>query len=347
MKIKSIILVFAFLFAAFDLIGQNPSNSLIIGSWKLASNVSCDKSADTNAFYSVISFYENHVYQMRKSTKYSDSLRYTKNDTVNIEAGSWKISKNGKILKYKDCHEIPTLNYFYKTKSKEYIRNFTDSCLVTSFDSKDNFANSYYKRISLLSPANDNYRPVIFLVNSLDSTKKKAIIQNNGFNLFSKLTKNSGSVTKTISGYINQICDTSISLIVADEDIVIDQHNGFFSRIDNYYSGTAKKDSVSIQTLKIKDLNFLKYNSRTRSTFHDMGSIISVFSVSALLLAAPLVSINYKNGTFNSNRYFSWAYTSMAGIAISLPISILSKEKKYKLTLRNKVKDKKYWYFMD
>jgi hypothetical protein len=78
-----------------------------------------------------------------------------------------------------------------------------------------------------------------------------------------------------------------------------------------------------------------------------MGSIISVFSVSALLLAAPLVSINYKNGTFNSNRYFSWAYTSMAGIAISLPISILSKEKKYKLTLRNKVKDKKYWYFMD
>jgi len=343
MKTKQTLLICIILFTVIDLFGQKQNDTLILGSWKFTSYNSCGDSSGTNTFYNVISFYKDHVYQIKTTTKFSDSLKYVRNDTVDIIGGLWYLSENNKQLKYEDRHYIPLRNWSGLDDSKMYIHTLNDSCLVISYDPTANIGFTHFKRISLLSPVKDNYRPAYFIVNTLDSTKKKKIIQNN-FTLHTKTFQNIGNVTKDLSGVIDQISDSSLSIVVANEEIVVDQ-NKFFSKTNNYYSGSSDQDSLEVQSIKLKDLNLLTYNSSSRESFNSMGSMIMAFSDIALLFVAPLASINFKNGDFNSQKYFSIAGASLTGIAVSIPILIFSKEKKYKMILKNKVKDKKYWYF--
>ncbi|MFT6747219.1 MAG: hypothetical protein ACJAZ2_001567 [Glaciecola sp.] len=67
--------------------------------------------------------------------------------------------------------------------------------------------------------------------------------------------------------------------------------------------------------------------------FSNQRSILNLLTGIGLfnsLIVAPLVSINYKSGVFNSTRYYNYAATSLVGSVATFSISRLLLPKKYK-----------------
>ena len=58
-------------------------------------------------------------------------------------------------------------------------------------------------------------------------------------------------------------------------------------------------DTITIVALKISDLDQITVHSKSAENLTNTG-FLAAFT---LLVVAPLVSINYKNGTFDTNRY--------------------------------------------
>jgi len=337
MKTKPTILLCIVLFTVNFLFAQKPANVLLPGSWKFTGNISCGNTLNTNNTFNIISFYNDHVFQIRRSYKPSDSLKYQKTDTV-VETGTWSLSKNGKVLTYDNCHNIPLKRYEDIHVSEAYIRSVNDSCLLISADPKDNSTLSYYKRIPLLLPIKDDYNFSFYIVNSLDSTKKKKIDQ---YDI--SLGLKSGFVRRNLSGRVYQIYDSSLTFVVYLENNVFSK--GDFLSKTEYIYGLTDSDSLVIQTINMKDLNYLRCISPTRDFIHFYSQVATFLSATTLLFVAPLVSINYKNGDFNSHRYYTWAGSGLAGVAICIPIMYLTRSGYFKMTMKNKEKDKKYWYF--
>jgi len=73
----------------------------------------------------------------------------------------------------------------------------------------------------------------------------------------------------------------------------------------------------------IDDIDYIEY-FRSHETWESIGIAGIICSALTTFVVAPLVSINYQDGTFNSNTYKNWALAGTAGMAISFPIAIFS-----------------------
>lgn len=91
----------------------------------------------------------------------------------------------------------------------------------------------------------------------------------------------------------------------------------------------------------IDDIDYIDF-IRTNETWEGIGIAGIICSALTTFVVAPLVSINYKDGTFNSNTYKNWALAGTAGMAISIPIVIFSsKSKRYAINENGVVCTKK------
>jgi len=63
------------------------------------------------------------------------------------------------------------------------------------------------------------------------------------------------------------------------------------------------------------------------------------------LIVAPLVSINYKSGGFNSTTYFTCAGIGLGILTIGIPLSVLNKEKEYFINQPDEGKKQIIWRF--
>jgi len=77
----------------------------------------------------------------------------------------------------------------------------------------------------------------------------------------------------------------------------------------------------------IDDIDYIDV-IRSHETWETIGITGVICSALTTFVVAPLVSINYKDGTFNSNTYKNWALAGTAGMAISIPIAIFSSSNK-------------------
>ncbi|RLD57557.1 MAG: hypothetical protein DRI97_05080 [Bacteroidetes bacterium] len=77
----------------------------------------------------------------------------------------------------------------------------------------------------------------------------------------------------------------------------------------------------------IDDIDYIDF-IRSSETLEGIGIAGIIISALTTFVVAPLVSINYKDGTFNSNTYKNWALAGTAGMAISIPITIFSSKSK-------------------
>ncbi len=215
----------------------------------------------------------------------------------------------------------------------------------------------HYKKVHDLPLIEDNYTPPVrehtrpsgsgfnfYLANTADSTKRILIKRRFAIGL---ILNSNDSDTSEIShkdirliGFLDNLTDTSVSFNLRYETIDLELKNGFRSNIYNDYDCVLEP---MFRELNIRDIIYLEYSSPTRLTIYVVGAIVTGLSAITTLLVAPLVSIDYRNGGFNVDRYSTWAVASLGGLTIGIPLTILTTRKKYQITDNLNTTNKDYW----
>ena len=92
------------------------------------------------------------------------------------------------------------------------------------------------------------------------------------------------------------------------------------SRVVNYKDTLEGYQQIRYAKDNIEYIDY-RWNNDKLETAGTVGLILSSITT---FVVAPLVSIDYKNGTFNSNTYRNWALAGTAGMAVSIPILVVS-----------------------
>ncbi|MEI7981574.1 MAG: hypothetical protein WCI71_07955 [Bacteroidota bacterium] len=93
-------------------------------------------------------------------------------------------------------------------------------------------------------------------------------------------------------------------------------------------------------SLKVKDISVIGYQSKSAHNCLVAGKILMTIGIITTFIVAPLASINYNTGSINSQRYYTLAATGLGLYVVSIPLFILSKEKKFYLKLPKNSKEK-------
>lgn len=185
-----------------------------------------------------------------------------------------------------------------------------------------------------------------YIINLRDSTKKIKIKNNMSYELTYSETKmdSISSETHTLSGYIETINDTSIDFELFSESVNLKLKNGFSSRTEKYYPDFSDSVKKNIRNINTKYLTQIDYSSPSRNSINAIGVMTTLISVMTTFIVAPLISINYKNGDFNKDKYFKVGGIGLIGLSVGIPLNIIGRSKTYNLTAKNISKGKDYWY---
>ena len=99
------------------------------------------------------------------------------------------------------------------------------------------------------------------------------------------------------------------------------------------------------EMISLDDISLIKYRNKSAIVFRKISTITFWTSFLTTIMVAPLASINYKQGTFNFDRYKTIVAVGGAGIAVSIPILILSGKKKVVMKEGLHHIDKSMWTF--
>ncbi len=113
-----------------------------------------------------------------------------------------------------------------------------------------------------------------------------------------------------LGGSFKELNDSSFVFIKNYEELEI-------SNLDSSFQQTIRFPKEEITYLPIDKIKYIEYYQNGGDIFNAIGGI----SLLSAIIIAPLVSINYSKGTFNSDRYFSIVKPSLIGLAIGLPLS--------------------------
>jgi len=346
---KTTIITILLTFAITALLGQSTINNSLLGSWKLTGYEMKTKSWPVTTT-DIISFYPDSVYQVIVSAYITDSL-------ATREAGIWLIDQSQNKILYLNRHQIPHPANLTMGDNENKIVEITDSTLVLSgYEGKDLIFMNYIK-IPEVTKIEDNYNPTaelpnnmpksfynLYLVNAADSTKQ-ILINNTAVDLTLKNIDFDTSVIEYqhihLNGNLENITDTSVSFVVWSESINLELKNGATKNTETEYYFT---ENWEYRDININNIEYVTYTSPAKETLATIGTIISAYSVITTLLVAPLVSIKYREGGFNSERYFIWAGAGLAGLTIGIPLLILTDGKLYPITKYGNTSNEHYWY---
>jgi hypothetical protein len=368
--------------ASGKLFSQAVADSLLFGSWQLTSEYKQGDTPRISGYsynnLSYISFYRNHVYQDKiyyKVVYYTDKksgdtihidftgpdsiYRKRIKDTFYIDAGRWQLDAPEKTIKINDYHSVKSYSHFIVRHDDRDLKilSFHDSTLVLVFNTELGKMYRKYKKVSALPPITDNYKSYprydIYLVNSCDTTRRIRLRdwQNCEINLGADM-RTYESWYDNLQGSIDSLSNKNLYFTVVAENIEATLKNGY--RYKNefdymaYYDSTKPKDSLMYKNMhraiNLDAINYFSYQSKTRETVNLAGGALLYLSAATAILAAPLLSIDYKNGGFNSNRYFTLAGAGLGGICLSIPIMLFGQGKYYYLTTRNNLSAGNLWY---
>lgn len=186
------------------------------------------------------------------------------------------------------------------------------------------------------------------LVNSL-KPNKTILLKNypDGFlqvNLKPKVDSTSKTITdKQVYGHIDSMSLRELFFNVENLYIQKGEEMGHCS---NSSSQTFHCDENFIQTYPFSEIEQITYSSSFQSNAVFPTAMTMFASGLTALVVAPLVSINYSTGEFDTGRYYKVAGAGLAGFAITLPLVIKFQGKKYSITNKDTPK-KGYWYFSE
>lgn len=82
-------------------------------------------------------------------------------------------------------------------------------------------------------------------------------------------------------------------------------------------------------SLNLADAGKLAVNRKTSSNIAGIGRLLVTLGSLTALVTAPLVSIQYAEGGFNSQRYFNVAGVGLGAVVVGIPVILLSRPKTY------------------
>jgi len=151
---------------------------------------------------------------------------------------------------------------------------------------------------------------------------------------------NNGFSTRYLQGEIRLITDSSIVIAPRIDHIV----NEFSSDSIQYIDKNFKKPHYTVN-LEFKKIEIINYHSRIAQNWQGIGFSSIIIGGLTALIVAPLVSINYKSGGFNSTTYFTCAGIGLGILTIGIPLSVLNKEKEYFINQPDEGKKQIIWRF--
>jgi len=117
------------------------------------------------------------------------------------------------------------------------------------------------------------------------------------------------------------------------------------------YSVESKKYTDNINysgdkniVINLDNLKEVEYLKSAKNTLFGIGYFTMSLSFLTSAVIAPLVSINYKNGDFNKDRYYKVAGSGLICMGASIPLLFFGKTKTYKMTQFGMEQDKELWY---
>jgi hypothetical protein len=201
---------------------------------------------------------------------------------------------------------------------------------------KDSFKNDLPKDLSNSLNTDKTY----YLVNSMDTTKTILLDPYNSITLYMKNSKETG-IEVHKDGYIKGVLPRDLYLDCYEERNYKTSESGIYYRGFTSYPLSKKYE---IQRVPLSEIESVQYFTNTGFILENVGFNLFLTSVVTGFVVAPLVSANFKNGSFNTRRYAILGLSSLAGIAISIPLMNASTDHKVNVTTKDGNKSESLWY---
>lgn len=139
-------------------------------------------------------------------------------------------------------------------------------------------------------------------------------------------TPDSSKTFMTIEGNLNFATADSVNMMVKMISNTYELDSVLKKRTILSRGGFPLKAFKS-ESYPLSDINMILYQNKSSQVFTKIGTYLLVASIVTAAVAAPLASINYKDGTFNMDTYKSMVIAGGAGIVVSIPILIFSQQR--------------------
>lgn len=139
-------------------------------------------------------------------------------------------------------------------------------------------------------------------------------------------TLDSLKIHKTISGKLNFAINDSINVRVEKMHTRIKLDSVLTKQI-TISDGDWPAQAFKSESYAVSNMCSLRYQNRSGRIFSKISSHLLWVSIVTAAVVAPLVSINYKEGTFNMDTYKSVVMAGGIGIGVSIPILLFSNKK--------------------
>lgn len=134
------------------------------------------------------------------------------------------------------------------------------------------------------------------------------------------------SITKYYNGNIISVTSSALQIIPTYELI-----NETIDECSNIKTGITYPPDASPIFLNKEDISMIRFQTNAGNSSMITGTVLTFIGALTTSVIAPLISINYNTGEINSDRYINCALTGVGFCVISIPLFVVSKEKKFRL----------------
>ena len=177
------------------------------------------------------------------------------------------------------------------------------------------------------------------LLFKLPDKKQTIKIKPGAWLYFSKksFTPDSLRINTSITGKLNFAANDSINMMV---EVIRTSHelDSALTKQIVISRGGWPYEAFKSESYSLSSIDMLRYQNKSGHVFTKIGSYLMVASLITVAVAAPLVSIDYKTGTFNMDTYKSVLIAGGIGVGISIPILIFIQKKQVNLKEGGKTK---------
>lgn len=183
------------------------------------------------------------------------------------------------------------------------------------------------------------------LINSL--TKKIVPISDSGpYNItYIKEIDDSIKVADVflLTGNIRTLENNFLEFDIRNESIEQNFKDGSIISTSHNYSSHYYSENHFPRKINLKSIRYMSYSKPARQVVHSIGIGTMFVSAATTLVFAPLFNYNFRTNQFSSKQYLEVVKYGLMGFSIGVPITYLTRIKKYNLGNKNS-QDKDLWY---
>jgi|GEM_PF-2870119 len=343
------LLFFVLIFSSLAPLRAQRADSLLLGSWLLTDGLPL--TSTQYGAYEVLSLYDDHTFQKRYMRRHD----YTKKELREsyFLSGSWRL--DGDSLDFYNVKGFyPRVDTLRPVPGYSEIISRTGSdSLVFYYPGWSSGARNYYgyyERVPVLRrrdeiPGDTNtylwtppahladfyVMPVnrgvpLLLVNAAKPSRRRKFPAGERFELsLVENVRDSKSWRRiTYDAEATQVTDSTLELRVRDKNVYYHTPD---SSLTVHYSFP---DSMPTVTLNLDRIDRIDFPDRDNVT----PGIAAFFMINGAFVStvvAPIVSMNYRTGEFNKERFTKWALAGTLSFGVGIPFLFFTKDHSYNI----------------